>query len=320
MNYKNIKYKGLTLVELIITIAISAIVIVGIYGFLGFGNRTYKAGTLQYDLQSDTRILFERIFKDVKYARELEVLDNTWDYRTEKNYSYIYVSKDKKSIILKDEGMNTLITLLDGKENDFEYSLSFKPVDGSNSLLNMKISAKDKKKKYEINSSETILNIHCGFNKKIIASGESFKGIKYKKKSIIVVPDSSDDEYLKALSSWYDFEMYKGRTDANNKSEFMRIVILFNKNIKGLSYCSYKEKYTNKKESDEKSIVNKIGKEINGIEFKENKLEIRVPLDWINGELKKDENLITDEQFVKIGVEYYKNGKMPIRTFNLIIN
>lgn len=320
MKLKKIKNKGMTLLEVIIGIAISSIIIMGVFNFGLFANRAYKAGTSQYDLQSNVRIAMDKISKDVRFARDVQVLTKDWNYELDKKYSYIYVSKDQKSLMIKKEGSDTPVKLLEGNSKNAIYELDFKAL-GDNDLSLM-LSVDDNGKKFEVNSSETILNIHRGFYKRItnpgevLAVGESnVKGVKYKKSSVIVVPGESKDVYLNADNSWYDFEMYNNSADSNGETSFMRIVVIFNSNITVPSNCKYTIKYTDGT-GNIKNIVNDPKKPIQNIETTNKKLEVRVPLNWVTGDINKT----IDERKVTIYVSYNKNGSTITKPFNFVIN
>lgn len=320
MKFIRRKNKGITLLEVIIGIAISAIIILGVFNFGLFANRAYKAGTSQYDLQSSIRLSMDKISTDVKFARDVQILTKDWDYSLEKKYSYVYVSKDKKSLMHKKEGFDTPQKLIEEDSKNAVYELDFKP-QGDSGLL-MKLSVEDEGKNFEVNSSETILNIHRGFNKKITNPGEvlghgegNIAGIKYKKSSVIVVPGVSSDVYLNADNSWYNFEMYNRSTDANKEKSFMRIVVFFNSDIINYSNCNYTIRYTDDTDGT-KGISNDPGEPIQNIELKNKKLEVRVPLNWITGDTSKT----IEEQKVTIDVTYNRKGSDITKPFIFIIN
>lgn len=253
MNKKCSKIKGFTLVELLIVIGILSIVIAGAYNLFFFGNKTYKASSEQYDRQSIIRIAMDRIVKDVRYARDLELLDNSvkdeeWESKLDNKYSYVYISEDGKSIKYKKEGFDTPIVVAGNYDGDMEYTLSFKDLGNNNLQIN--IGVEDNGKTYNVSSSEAILNIHLGDNKKITPEkAESITGIKFKKSGVVVSGGTDDDAEepddpnpsenyrdLKIRYVWDD-SVYK------NNQFYYNVTVIFNKEIKNCSRCKYVIKY-----------------------------------------------------------------------------
>lgn len=74
MNKKFNNQKGVTLIELIITMAILSIVLIGVYSFLKVGNNSFRLGSRQYYSQSDVRLAIDTISKEIRYATDVELL------------------------------------------------------------------------------------------------------------------------------------------------------------------------------------------------------------------------------------------------------
>jgi len=74
-NGKHTSYKGFTLVEVLITVAIVAI-IMGVMGTLFFsGATTYNEGSKKAFVQNDTRLGMELIQNEVRYAKKMILVD-----------------------------------------------------------------------------------------------------------------------------------------------------------------------------------------------------------------------------------------------------
>ena len=67
--------KGITFIELIIAIAISAIIMVAATIFLGSAHKNYNNASAQIDLQSESQILMEQIGMWVMEGNRVEALD-----------------------------------------------------------------------------------------------------------------------------------------------------------------------------------------------------------------------------------------------------
>lgn len=168
-----IKKRGVTLLELIITIGILAIVISALYSFNLFGIKTYAGGESQWNLQSDARGMSELITHEVRYASKVDLSDQTptsgdgYSYiRTEGNYVKYY--KDGKLISSFPSNGSAGLT----------YSVDFTGSEGN--LLAYKITVCDnsKGKSYSIDSKVLCLNIVDG--ESINIESEVIGSIKFK--------------------------------------------------------------------------------------------------------------------------------------------
>lgn len=183
MSYK--RKNGITLVELLITIAILSIVLGGIYSLFIYGNKTYKSGTIQYDLQSKIRIASDIIVNDIRYASDIEFIEAIEDGNEafnnsffEGNYTYIYLSQDKKSVKLKKKSLAEPITLAKISSKDGKFELSFERANSKELLIIIK--AIENGKNYEVKSQVEILNIHLGTKKEIDdTKGQKVDAIRY---------------------------------------------------------------------------------------------------------------------------------------------
>lgn len=100
-----VSYKGFTLVEVLITVAIIA-VIMGVIGTLFVsGATTYNKGSKKAFVQNDTRLGMELIQNEVRYATELEII-NTSEVGTDDEYSYIYFQDGKIKILNSINGID----------------------------------------------------------------------------------------------------------------------------------------------------------------------------------------------------------------------
>lgn len=143
--------KGLTLVELILTISIIAIVIVSIFSFLQFNYITFKNSNANYNLQVDLSNVQRIMEKELKYADTVNIYENLESYSGENNYIYLennqikiktvegsYSITDVDSILITDlsfdlEG-NLLQISIEGKSPD---SKTVRNIDYSIELLNI---------------------------------------------------------------------------------------------------------------------------------------------------------------------------------------
>lgn len=86
--------KGVSLIELIITMAILSIVMIGIYSLLRVGSNSYRIGSRQYYSQSDVRLAVDTISKEIRYATEVKLLSTKpTSIANSDTYNYFYIEE-----------------------------------------------------------------------------------------------------------------------------------------------------------------------------------------------------------------------------------
>ena len=110
---RNLRYnKGFTLVELILTIAITSIVIMISANLLILGTKSHKLTVKEYDLQSSIRRVTEETTKIVRYSKAVFAVPQTFISSTnsmDPGWNYFMVSPDKRRIVAMEyNGSKTL--------------------------------------------------------------------------------------------------------------------------------------------------------------------------------------------------------------------
>ena len=88
--------KGMTLIELIVTLGILSIVLTAAFSILLFGNKLFANGSTQFNIQNQLRFAMNFIKDETQYATDIEVLSsmdtllisNPSSIDTYKNYIY----------------------------------------------------------------------------------------------------------------------------------------------------------------------------------------------------------------------------------------
>lgn len=123
--------KGLSLVELIVTLALIGITIFIVANFLFFANRTQKATSKEYAMQSDIRRTTEIANELVRYSKAVFAVPETFVASTDvmdPGWSYLMVSLDSKRIVTMeyDEDLDKHVEKISVSESeDILYYIEF---------------------------------------------------------------------------------------------------------------------------------------------------------------------------------------------------
>lgn len=164
------KKKGLTLVELLISLALVGVVILLASSIYIFGLKIFDKGTTQSNVQDEIRVVGDFITKEIRNS--VEITFNTPS--NIKEYSMIYL--DKNVIKYKPEGksleesVNKTGSIISGN-NDLIFQTKNK---NSKAFLNFTIKGTGKQQSYTLNS-EVFLN-----NIKSIENSSSYNYVYYK--------------------------------------------------------------------------------------------------------------------------------------------
>ncbi len=142
--------QGFTLIEVLATVAIVGLLLSAMYSFVIMSNKMYRSGSDKNDLHYDLRIASERITREVRFAKSLELLDSWNPADAEPGYRYIYFDE-----------VNNVVVFVNGEgeqlfSGNFISGLVFK-LDGN--TLNFKLEAAKRTFTYKLESSVLLLNL-----------------------------------------------------------------------------------------------------------------------------------------------------------------
>jgi prepilin-type N-terminal cleavage/methylation domain-containing protein len=112
--------QGITLVELMVTLALLGIVLALGYLYFGFGVQAFQRGEKQSIAQQAVRLTADYITVELRFAKQIEI--NPDGGITETGYRYIYLEDD--SIYYRDELGNDRC-LADSDADGMPYSITF---------------------------------------------------------------------------------------------------------------------------------------------------------------------------------------------------
>jgi prepilin-type N-terminal cleavage/methylation domain-containing protein len=105
--------RGFTLVEVLITVAILAVIMGVISTLFISGLKSFSLSQRNSDLQNDTRLSLEIIQNEIRYAEKIFIVDGAEAREhPEEGYSYIYLDEDKLKVMKfesLEEGYETMV-------------------------------------------------------------------------------------------------------------------------------------------------------------------------------------------------------------------
>lgn len=185
---------GFTLIEVIISISILAILLGGAYMFLGFGSKIFSKGTKQYDIQANIRLAEDYITKQVRFATDVKILDDLpTDLMLDSHNNYIYFDSSNNSITHINKNFTKKIKLGDRGSLEFK---SIKPY----YELSFIITAEEKQQKYSIEDKLDPMNMKYGAEKLIEGAELESEAVKIGQ----VIRFKTASEYLEdnSITKW----------------------------------------------------------------------------------------------------------------------
>lgn len=121
--------KGFTLIELILTIAITSVVIMVSVNLLNLGTRSHKVTVKEYDIQSAIRRVTEETTQIVRYSKAVFAVPQTFIVNTnsmDPGWDYFMVSPDGKRIVsMEYNGTIHEERVLVSEQDNIEYEVIF---------------------------------------------------------------------------------------------------------------------------------------------------------------------------------------------------
>lgn len=146
--------KGFTLIEVLIVSAAIVLILAGVYTFYFSGQKMFRSGAEQVDLHALLRIAAENISRELRFAEELRLMEESWDPHTASttDYSYIYYDPGERRVMLLDDaGAHPL----SGSEVS---ALTFAPNLGRDLLL-FTLQGESRSEKFSLESSVKPMNL-----------------------------------------------------------------------------------------------------------------------------------------------------------------
>jgi len=149
--------KGFTLIEVLAVTAIVVMVLAGILSFSIFGQKLFHSGARQGDLHSSVRLATERVIREVRYARDIMLLGETWDPSgvDTTDYTYIYHDSTSQTLMLLDSSGSRPLS------NQIVSGVSFQ---AQGSMLLFTIHGENRSSSFTLDSSVQPMNVSGGIS------------------------------------------------------------------------------------------------------------------------------------------------------------
>lgn len=161
--------RGITLVELIISIAIMGVITLAIISFFDFGNKSFIYGKKKSDLQHQVQLVSDIITEEIRNATEISLIATPASFTAD---SYCYIAISGQKIILVDNGISTDKTEAIINENVPMFTLT--RLSNGNNFVSFTISGTIDSQDYEVTTKVALNNIKN-------SASNTGQAIRYKK-------------------------------------------------------------------------------------------------------------------------------------------
>jgi prepilin-type N-terminal cleavage/methylation domain-containing protein len=181
-NRRIIDERGVSLVELTIVLALMGIILAVGYMFYDFGLRTFNVGEAKSNVQQNVRVASDYIARELRYAFEVQLLDNTFTIpeSVTDDFNYIFINGDGAVEHRTIDGSTVLFGgSISGVVTDL---LEFGINTDNDSILNYSIGAETTGatlQEYGLNSEIYIENLNLSSNLIKNITGDTGTAIRY---------------------------------------------------------------------------------------------------------------------------------------------
>ncbi len=151
------KNEGFTLIELMVTLGLLALVIMGGFRLYYFSNNAYVTGAISADIQADVQLAMQRITSELRLAHRVslgEPLSAPTGPDLEEHR--LFLNSDQLVVLQTPEGTQTLTPYSPG---DFGYELSFAKDPEAPNALQIELKSSNPNVPYSLSSEVEVLNV-----------------------------------------------------------------------------------------------------------------------------------------------------------------
>ncbi len=146
--------RGLTLVEVVVALAVLLLALPLMLSLFSLGSRTFGAGEVQSNLQQNTRLMVDFISREMRFAHEVQVLGEEFEFHPQCSHLYI---RDGSVIYQPPEPAEEQV-LLEAISSEVTFSLAFAEGDGGEDMLLMRVTGVQGEAEYSVTTEILLLN------------------------------------------------------------------------------------------------------------------------------------------------------------------
>ncbi|MBS3983004.1 MAG: hypothetical protein KGZ41_04320 [Dethiobacter sp.] len=120
--------KGLSLVELVISLSFLSVILGIGYSYFYFATNTFRVGQNQSNLQQNIRLATNYITRELRTAHLVEVKGNNFTIpATDPHYGYIFIDAGNGRITHLKKGTTQKVDILSGLTDNVSFNINFRP-------------------------------------------------------------------------------------------------------------------------------------------------------------------------------------------------
>jgi prepilin-type N-terminal cleavage/methylation domain-containing protein len=205
---KKNNFAGVTLIELIITLAILSIVSLAIFSFFNFGLKLYSVSNNQIEVQNDVRLSILTTVDKFKYARELETLSITrmTAELSDANNKYDYIYFDGSKLIMSEYDEASSSRVVSIIANSIDSSKSFFQPQGTDVLLFRVASINKQGQEFYVDEKIKLINFSVGSTNTALSGSKNY-AIKFMQSSLEYITEPVAGELSISLNKNFQMMM-----------------------------------------------------------------------------------------------------------------
>ena len=146
--------RGLTLVEVLVALTVLLLALPLMLSLFSLGSRTFGAGEVQSNLQQITRLSVDFISREMRFAHEVQVLGEEFEFHPQCSHIYI---RDGSVIYQPPEPAEEQV-LLEAISSEVTFSLAFAEGDGGEDMLLVRVTGGQEGTEYSVTTEVLLLN------------------------------------------------------------------------------------------------------------------------------------------------------------------
>lgn len=150
---------GFTLIELMVTLALVGLVVIGGFRLYYFADRSFVSGTLTADIQADIQLAMQRITNELRLAHRIEFGKSVPNSGLEEDDHYLFIDEDGLVVLRTQRGDQILTP---NSQQIGGYHLSFDTITDVPEAVRVELKSINEQVDYGLEADIQVLNIRLG--------------------------------------------------------------------------------------------------------------------------------------------------------------